>query len=58
MGNAEFEERILREADARALRQLAAKKRNRYAACRAEECKNSGVSLTELRSGRGAGCLR
>jgi hypothetical protein len=52
LGSGAFVERILREADARALRQHAAKKRNRYAErVVAEECKKSGVSLTELRSG-------
>ena len=51
-------ERILREADARALRQHAAKKRNRYAErVVAEECKKSGVSLMELRSGSRRGRL-
>jgi len=51
-------ERILREADARTLRQHAAKKRNRYAErVVAEECKKSRVSLTELRSGSRRGRL-
>ena len=51
-------ERILREADARALRQHAAKKRNRYAErVVAEECKKIGVSLMELRSGSRRGRL-
>jgi putative transposase len=51
-------ERILREADARALRQHAARKGNRYAErVVAEECKKSGVSLTELRSGSRRGRL-
>ena len=52
LGSGEFVERILREADARAMRQHAARKGNRYAErVVAEECKKSGVSLTELRSG-------
>ena len=51
-------ERILREADARALRQHAARRGNRYAErVVAEECKKSGVSLTELRSGSRRGRL-
>jgi hypothetical protein len=58
LGIGEFVERILREADARALRQHAAKKRNRYAErVVAEECKKSGVLLTELRSGSHRGRL-
>jgi hypothetical protein len=58
LGRRQFVERILREADARALRQHAAKKRNRYAErVVAEECKKSGVSLTELRSGSRRGRL-
>ena len=53
-------ERILKEADARALRQHAARKGNRYAEnVVVKEFKKIGVSLTELRSGsRRAGCLR
>ena len=52
LGSGEFVERILREADARALRQHRGRKGNRYAErVVAEECKKSGVSLTELRSG-------
>jgi putative transposase len=51
-------ERILREADARALRQQAARRGNRYAErVVAEQCKKSGVSLTELRSGSRRGRL-
>ena len=51
-------ERILREADAGVQRQDAAKKRNRYAErVVAEECKKSGVSLVELRSGSRRGRL-
>ncbi len=58
LGSGEFVERILREADARALRQHGAKKRSRYAErVVAEECKKSGVSLTELRSGSRRGRL-
>jgi hypothetical protein len=51
-------EPILREADARALRQHGARKGNRDAErVVAEECKKSGVSLTELRSGSRRGRL-
>ena len=51
-------ERVLRDADTRALRQHVARKRNRYAErVVAEECKKSGVSLTELRSGSRRGRL-
>jgi len=58
LGSGEFAERILREADTRALPQHAARKRNRYAErVVAEECKKSGVSLTELRSGSRRGHL-
>jgi putative transposase len=58
LGSGEFVDRILKEADARALRQHAAKKRNRYAErVVAEECRKSGVSLTELRSGSRRGRL-
>jgi putative transposase len=58
LGSGEFVERILKEADTRALRQHAARKRNRYAErVVAEECKKNGVSLTELRSGSRRGRL-
>jgi len=58
LGSGEFVERILREADARMLRQYAARRKNRYAErVVAEECKKSGVSLTELRSGSRRGRL-
>ena len=58
LGSGEFVERILREADARALRQHEARRGNRYAErVVAEECKRSGVSLTELRSGSRRGRL-
>jgi len=51
-------ERVLREADARTLRQHAAKKGKRYAErLLAEACKKNGVSLTELRSGSRRGRL-
>ena len=51
-------ERILREVDARALRQHAVRRGNRYVErVVAEECKKSGVSLTELRSGSRRGRL-
>jgi hypothetical protein len=60
LGSREFVERILREADTRAVRQHGARKGNRYAErVVVEECNKSGVSLTELRRGAvGAGCLR
>src|SRR5438094_4635091 len=46
------------EMDARALRQHAARRGNRYAErIVAEECKKSGVSLTELRNGSRRGRL-
>lgn len=58
LGSGEFVERILREADARALRQHVARRENRYAErVVAEKCKKSGVSLTELRSGSRRGRL-
>jgi hypothetical protein len=58
LGSGEFVEPILREADARALRQHGARKGNRDAErVVAEECKKSGVSLTELRSGSRRGRL-
>jgi putative transposase len=51
-------ERILREADTRAVRQPGPRKGNRYAErVVVEECKKSGVSLTELRSGSRRGRL-
>ena len=54
----EFVEHVLRDADTRALRQHVARKRNRYAErVVLEECKKSGVSLTELRSGSRRGRL-
>ena len=58
LGSGEFVERILREADARTLRQHAEKKGKRYAEWDvAEACKKNGVSLTELRSGSRRGRL-
>jgi hypothetical protein len=58
LGSGEFVKRILREADAQALRQHAARKRKRYVErVVAEECKKSGVSLTELRGGSRRGRL-
>ena len=52
LGSGEFVERVLRDADTRALRQHVARKRNRYAErVVLEQCKKNGVSLTELRSG-------
>ena len=52
LGKGEFVERILREADARIIRQSALKKTKRHAErVVAEVCKKHGVSLTELRSG-------
>jgi putative transposase len=54
----EFVERILKEADARAVRQHGARKGKRYTErVVVEECKKSGVSLTELQSGSGRGRL-
>ena len=50
LGSGEFVEHVLRDADTRALRQHVARKRNRYAErVVLEECKKSGVSLTELK---------
>ena len=58
LGSGEFVERILREADARALRQHGARKVSRYAErVVAEECKKSGVLVMELRSGSRRGRL-
>ena len=58
LGSGEFVERVLRDADTRARRQHVARKRNRYAErVVLEECKKSGVSLTELRSGSRRGRL-
>jgi len=52
LGSAGFVERILREADARTVRQQARKKGNRSAErVVAVSRKKNGVSLTELRSG-------
>jgi hypothetical protein len=58
LGTGEFVERILREADARAVRQYSANKAKGYAErVVAAGCKNNGVSLTELRSGSRRGRL-
>jgi putative transposase len=58
LGDGEFVARILREADARALRQHAAERRKRYAErFVVEQCKKSAVSVTELRSGSRRGRL-
>jgi hypothetical protein len=58
LGSARFVERILREADARTVRQHATKKGNRSAErVVAAACKKNGVSLTELRSGSRRGRL-
>jgi REP element-mobilizing transposase RayT len=58
LGGAGFVQRILREADARAVRQHARKKGNRSAErVVAAACKKNGVSLTELRSGSRRGRL-
>jgi putative transposase len=58
LGSAGFVERILSEADARAVRQHATKKGNRSAErVVAAACKKNGVSLTELRSGSRRGRL-
>jgi REP element-mobilizing transposase RayT len=58
LGSAGFVERILREADARTVRQHATKK-TKLSAERvvAAACKKNGVSLTELRSGSRRGRL-
>ena len=51
-------ERVLKEADARTLRQNSFKKAKRYAERMvAETCKKDGVSLAELRSGSRRGKL-
>jgi hypothetical protein len=53
-----FVERVLKEADARTLRQNAFKKTKRYAErVVAAACKKDGISLTELRSGSRRGKL-
>jgi hypothetical protein len=58
LGDTEFAERVLREADAQTLRQNTAKKMKRYAErVVAEACREKGVSLTELRSGSRRGQL-
>lgn len=58
LGSGEFVEHVLREADARMLRQSTAKKMKRYAErVVAEACRGSGVSLTELRNGSRRGQL-
>ena len=58
LGSGEFVERVLREADARMLRQSTLRKTKRHAErVVAEACKKNGVSLTELRSGSRRGKL-
>ena len=58
LGSAEFVERVLREADARMLRQSGLKKTKRHAERMvAKACKKEGVSLAELRSGSRRGKL-
>ena len=58
LGSGEFVERVLREADARTLRQNSAKKIKRRAErVVAEACRENEVSLTELRSGSRRGQL-
>ena len=58
LGGGEFVERVLREADARTLRQSTATKMKRHAErVVAEACRKNGVSLTELRSGSRRGQL-
>lgn len=58
LGSGEFVERVLREADARTLRQNTAKKIKRHAErVVAQVCGENGVSLTELRSGSRRGQL-
>jgi REP element-mobilizing transposase RayT len=58
LGSGQFVERVLREADARTVRQDALRRTKRHAERRvAEGCKKNGVSLTELRSGSRRGRL-
>ena len=58
LGSGTFVDRVLKEADARMLRQNALKKTKRYAErVVAAACKKDGVSLTELRSGSRRGKL-
>jgi putative transposase len=58
LGSGAFVERVLKEADARALRQNAFKKTKRYAErVVAAACKKDGISLIELRSGSRRGKL-
>ena len=52
LGDGNFVERILKETDARTMRQSTSKKTKRYAErVVAESCRKNGVSITELRSG-------
>jgi hypothetical protein len=52
LGRGEFVERILKEADARMMRQAGLKKLKRQAErAVVEGCKKHGVSVTELRNG-------
>jgi len=52
LGNGEFVERVLKEADARMMRQVGLKKIKRQAErVVVNACKKGGVTLTELRSG-------
>ena len=58
LGSGEFVERIMKEADARTLRQGALNKTKRHAErVVAETCRKNGVSITELRSGSRRGRL-
>jgi len=58
LGSGAFVERVLKEADARTVRQNAFKKTKRYAErVVAAACKKDGISLTELRSGSRRGKL-
>jgi REP element-mobilizing transposase RayT len=58
LGSGEFVQRILREADARTVRQHAAKNGRRHVErVVVAACKKNGVSLTELRSGSRRGRL-
>jgi DNA-binding phage protein len=58
LGSGAFVEHVLKDADARGVRQNALKKIKRRAErVVAEICKKSGVSLTELRSGSRRGEL-
>jgi predicted DNA-binding protein (UPF0251 family) len=58
LGSGEFVERVLKEADARMMRQAGLKKIKRQAErVVVEGCKRRGVSVTELRSGSRRGVM-